>query len=222
MHGARDAMTEGMGHIEAQVMGIEQAVVENPGLAFDLAKTLVESTCRTVLVERGIAHTDADDLPRLFKMTTQSLPFLPATVSGAAQVRKSLARTLAGLNMAVQGICELRNQCGFASHGSSAPRPSLERVQALLAAETADAIVGFLFRVNRQKRTKPIARPQDVIRNEAFDEALDAECGSFVVRDIALRASDVLFTVEPESYRIYLAEFDENVDRVATPIAEGA
>ena len=49
MHGARDAMAGGLAHIEEQVKGIEQAVVENPGLAFDLAKTLIESTCRAVL-----------------------------------------------------------------------------------------------------------------------------------------------------------------------------
>ena len=52
MHGARDAMEGGLAHIEEHVKGIEQAVAENPGLAFDLAKTLVESTCRTVLRER--------------------------------------------------------------------------------------------------------------------------------------------------------------------------
>ena len=38
MHGARDAMAAGLAHIEAQVKGIEQAVAENPGLAFDLAE----------------------------------------------------------------------------------------------------------------------------------------------------------------------------------------
>lgn len=45
MHGARDAIAAGLEHIEEQVTGIEQAVVDNPGLAFDLAKTLVESVC---------------------------------------------------------------------------------------------------------------------------------------------------------------------------------
>lgn len=36
MHGARDAMSAGLAHIEEQVKGIEQAVVENPGLAFEV------------------------------------------------------------------------------------------------------------------------------------------------------------------------------------------
>ena len=52
MHGARDAIAGGLVHVEEQVKAIEQAVVENPGLAFDLARTLVESVCRSVLNDR--------------------------------------------------------------------------------------------------------------------------------------------------------------------------
>src|SRR5438128_2545414 len=92
MHGARDAIAGGLAHIEEQVKGIERAVVENAGLAFDLAKTLVESTCRAVLSERLIAFSEADDLPKLFKTVTSNLPFLPAEASGAAEVRQSLAQ----------------------------------------------------------------------------------------------------------------------------------
>jgi len=69
MHGAREAMAAGLSHIEEQVKGIERAVIENPGLAFDLAKTLIESTCRAVLIERALAPSDNDDLPRLFRAT---------------------------------------------------------------------------------------------------------------------------------------------------------
>ena len=38
MHGARDALLDGLGHMDAQVNSIEKAVFENPGIAFDLAK----------------------------------------------------------------------------------------------------------------------------------------------------------------------------------------
>jgi hypothetical protein len=122
MHGARDAIAGGLTHVEQQVKSIEQAVVENPGLAFDLAKTLVESVCRAVLGERNITFSEDDDLPKLFKMASLHLPFLPPSASGEAGVRDSLKRTLGGLSTAIQGICELRNQCGFASHGSGALR----------------------------------------------------------------------------------------------------
>ena len=222
MHGARDAMAGGLAHIKEQVKAIEQAVVENPGLAFDLAKTLVESTCRAVLGERSVAHAATDDLPKLFKSATQNLPFLPATASDAAEVRRSLQQTLAGLGTAIQGICELRNQCGFASHGAGEPRPVMEGVQALLAAEAADAIVGFLHRVHRQDRMSPPPPEPSFDDNGAFNDHVDETFGPLRIFEVEFRASEVLHRMEPETYRIYLAEFNATDAEAAAPAEEEA
>ena len=223
MHGARDAMASGLTHIEEQVEGIEQAVGENSGLAFDLAKTLIESTCRTVLRERSVPYAATDDLPKLFKSASQNLPFLPENTSNAGEVRKSLKQTLGGLSTAIQGMCELRNQCGFASHGSGEPRPVMEAVQALLVAEATDAIVGFLHRVHRQDRT-PAPPPQPTFDdNVAFNDHVDKSFGPFTVFGLSFRPSEVLFKMEPESYRIYLAEFDDDdSEATAADDKEGA
>ena len=105
MYGARDAVAQGLVHIERQVGALEAAVADNPALAFDLAKTLIESVCRAVLGERSISFEESDDLPRLFRTVTTHLPFLPATASGEAQARDSLRKTLGGLSTAIQGIC---------------------------------------------------------------------------------------------------------------------
>ena len=208
MHGAREAIASGLAHISEQVEGIERAVVEKPGLAFDLAKTLVESVCRVVLVERSIAFGEDEDLPKLFKTATNSLPLLPAEAGREADVRKSLAQTLSGLHTAIQGICELRNQCGFASHGSGNPRPAMESVQALLAAEAADAIVGFLHRVHRQDRIPPTSPRAEYEENQNFNESVDEAHGVIRIFDAEFRPSEVLFQLEPQTYRVYLAEFD--------------
>jgi hypothetical protein len=208
MHGARDAIASGLTHVEQQVKSIEAAVAENPALAFDLAKTLVESVCRAVLGERNIAYGEDDDLPRLFKKAVQALPFLPTGASGEVEVRRSLEQTLNGLHTAIQGICELRNRRGFASHGSGGLRPPMESVQALLAAEAADTIVGFLHRVHRQERTPPPSPRALYEDNAAFNEAVDEAHGMIRIYDVEFRPSEVLFQMEPESYRVYLAEFD--------------
>jgi hypothetical protein len=212
MHGARDAVAGGLTHVEQQVKSIEQAVVENPGLAFDLAKTLIESVCRAVLGERNIAFSEDDDLPKLFKTASQSLPFLPPEASSEGEVRKSVAQTLSGLHTAIQGICELRNQCGFASHGSGGPRPPMESAQALLAAEAADTIVGFLHRVHRQDRTPPPSPGALYMENSAFNDSMDETHGMIRIFEVEFRPSEVLFQMEPESYRVYLAEFDSGAD----------
>jgi hypothetical protein len=222
MHGARDAIAGGLTHVEQQVRSIEQAVAENPGLAFDLAKTLIESVCRTVLGERNIACREDDDLPKLFKTASQSLPFLPPEASGEAEIRKSLVQTLNGLHTAIQGICELRNQCGFASHGSGAPRPPMESVQALMAAEAADTIVGFLHRVHRQDRTPPPSLPAPLLYddNAEFNDSVDEAHGAIRIYDAEFRPSEVLFQMEPEGYRVYLAEFSEEAQDSRVSVAD--
>jgi hypothetical protein len=208
MHGARAAMTFGLAHIEEQVKGIERAVVENPGLAFDLAKTLIESACRTILTERGVAFDPNDELPKLFKVATQQLPFLPPSASGESDARKSLVQTLSGLSTAVQGVCELRNACGFASHGSDGRRPAMETVQALLAASAADAIIGFLHRVHRQDRVPPRNPAAEYEENPGFNDSVDEAHGVIRIFEVEFKPSEVLFRMEPESYRIYRTEYE--------------
>src|SRR5262249_53082149 len=90
MFSARAAMAAGLSHIEEQVKALERAVGENPGLAFDLAKTVVESAIRTILSDRKIAFESDDDLPKLFKIVTTNLPILPVSASGEIEARRSL------------------------------------------------------------------------------------------------------------------------------------
>ena len=222
MHGARAAMAAGLFHIEEQVVGIEQAVQDNPGLAFDLAKTLIESTCRTILRERGIAFDPDEDLPKLFKTTTGHLPFLPTSASGEAAVRRSLQQTLGGLRTAVQGVCELRNACGFASHGSDGPRPVMEGVQALLAAETADAIVGFLHRVHRNDRTPRANQHPRYEDNVEFNASVDDLHAPVRIFAEEFEPSRVLFELAPEPYRLYLTEFAQQAESSGEVQTDGA
>lgn len=213
MLGARAAMTGGLYHIEEQIKGIERAVVENPGLAFDLARTLIESTCRTILSERTIAFGSDDDLPKLFRTVTTHLPLLPIAASGDAAARKSLAQTLSGLHTALQGVAELRNAHGFASHGSVGPRPVMEGLQAVLAAEAADAIVGFLYGVHRQEwATRAGFRIADV-RDEAFDSYVDESNEVIRIFELEYQPSEVLFRVDPEAYRDLLSGYEPDGER---------
>jgi hypothetical protein len=224
MHGARGAVAAGLEHIEQQVVALERAVSENPGLAFDLAKTLIESTCRTILAERSITYEVTDELPRLFTATSNSLPFLPASASGSIEVRKSLAQTLNGLKTAVQGVCELRNACGFASHGSEGPRPVLESVQAMLAAEAADAIVGFFYRVHQQDRSPSALEGNVQERDVDFDSYVDDQFPTVQIFQEDFTASKILFELAPEPYRLYLHEyrFDKEGDQNGDQQEEGS
>lgn len=207
MHGARAAVDAGFKHIESHVLAIERAIDENPGLAFDLGKTIIEAVCKKILLDRGVSINPKDDLPKLFKSASSQLSFLPPAAAGEIKASQSLRQTLQSLHSMIQALCELRNHCGFASHGGAVARPQLESVQALLAAEAADAVVGFLHRVHFQDIARPKAAPKDAIRDPEFDEVLNDEVGSVSIRDATFPPSDVLFAMEPDTYRIYLNEY---------------
>ena len=207
MFSARAAMSGGLSHIGAQVQALERAVMENPGLAFDLARTVVESACRTILGERQIPFDSGDDLPTLFKTVASALPLLPATASDQTDARRSLVHTLSGLQTALQGVCELRNAYGFASHGPQGPRAPMETIQALLAAQAADTIIGFLYRVHRQERAALPGVPLQYDNAAAFNDYVDDANEIVRIFQLQYRPSEVLFRVDLEAYRDMLAGF---------------
>ena len=51
--------------------------------------------------------------------------------------------------------------------------------------------------------------------NQAFNDSVDDTQGPIRILEIEFRASEVLFQMEPESYRIYAAEFDQEAGRAA-------
>ena len=225
MHGARAAIDGGLTHIEEQVKALEQAVVGNTGLAFDLAKTLIESTCKTILTERGIPFDERrDDVPKLFKTLTQNLPLLPPEAKAETKARKSLDKTLNGLHTALQGVCQLRNDYGFASHGSNTPRPIMEGIQAQLAAQAADTIVGFLCRIHRQDTMRPHKTQFEYGDSPEFNEWLDDQTEEIQILSLPpYRPSEVLFYVDQEAYRDLMTEFEGNneIKDEANEVVEG-
>ncbi|WP_213043994.1 abortive infection family protein [Nitrospira defluvii] len=220
MHGAREAMASGMVHIEEQVKGLERSVTENPGLAFDLAKTLVESTCKTILSERKIAFSPDDDLPKLFKMVSKHLPFLPELSANEADARRRLSQTLGGLHTSLVGVCELRNSYGFASHGSETQRPVMAGAQAILAAQAADTIIGFLHRVHRQNTVAVTPARVTYEQNQDFNEYVDFANDPIQIFHLEYKASEVLFNVDKEAYRDLLANYSSDEADQDNPVVK--
>lgn len=208
MVGTREAIKSGfLQHVERQVEYIENWVTTDTGMVFDLAKSLVESACKAVLSERSVPFSISDDLPKLFRRVKDNVPMLPPQASGEAEVRRGLVQTLSGLQQVLQGICDLRNTLGEVSHGSERERPEMETTQALLAAQAADTMIGFLHRVHRQGRDQAQTSSLDFDSSPEFNDWVDLEHRSVQIFDSEFRPSEVLFQMEPESYRVYLAEF---------------
>jgi hypothetical protein len=90
-----------------------------------------------------------------------------------------------------------------------------------MAAEAADTIVGFLHRVHRQDRT-PLPSSRGLYDDSpAFNESVDDAHGMIRIYEVEFRPSEVLFQMEPESYRVYLAEFGAEEDGEASAMESG-
>ena len=209
MVGARSAILSGpiAESFELQIHAIETALETVPDFAFDLSKTLVESVCKTVLADIGQPADPNWDAPKLLRETTNRLNLLPRNHPNPAKARDSVEKTIRGMLQTIQGLCELRNSYGMASHGRDVFSTRLDLRQATLAAQAADTIVSFLYRIHRDAlRQSPGARVYYEDHPD-FNEAFDSDNELIRLGELELLPSRVLFHVDLEVYRTALNEF---------------
>ena len=209
MVGSRSAILEGpiTEPIEQQIEAIENALESIPDFAFDLSKTLVESVCKTVLADIGQPADPNWNAPKLLRETTNRLNLLPRNHPNPAKARDSVEKTIRGMLQTIQGLCELRNSYGMASHGRDVFSTRLDLRQATLAAQAADTIVSFLYRIHRDAlRQSPGARVYYEDHPD-FNEAFDSDNELIRLGELELLPSRVLFHVDLEAYRTALNEF---------------
>ena len=208
MAGVRSAILDGpiADFIEQQIDALEHAVESVPDFAFDLSKTLIESVCKTVLADIGQSANPNWDAPKLLKETTNRLNLLPRNHPNPAKARDSVEKTLRGMLQTIQGLCELRNNYGMASHGRDAFSARLDIRQATLAAHAADTIVSFLYRIHRDALMQTAGARVYYEDHADFNEAFDLEHETFRLGNLEFLPSRVLFHVDREAYRAALYE----------------
>lgn len=209
MVGARSAIFEGPipEAIEQQIGAIEGALESVPDFAFDLSKTLVESVCKTVLADIGQAADKNWDAPKLLRETTSRLALLPRNHPNPAKARDSVEKTIRGLLQTIQGLCELRNEYGMASHGRDGFSARLDLRQATLAAQAADTIVSFVYRTHRDGLMQTPGTRVYYEDHADFNETFDRDNELLRLGDLELLPSRVLFHADLEAYKSALNDF---------------
>ncbi len=103
--------------IETLATNIEQAITDESPTVFELSKALIDSTCKTILLDRGVELSRDWDTPQLFRETQSQLNFIPPEHPNPQTFHEGMRGILRGLQQAIQGLCELRNSEGIISHG---------------------------------------------------------------------------------------------------------
>lgn len=130
-------------YIARQINRMESSIDLDPDLAIGTAKELVETVCRTILQERGIAAPNTLELAQLVKLTTKELKLTPDDVADEEAAADSLRRLLGNLGTMTQSLAELRNRFGT-GHGKASDAKGLHPRHARLAVGAASTLVLFL------------------------------------------------------------------------------
>lgn len=111
----------------------------DPEGAITMARSLIESTCKHILDEKGLAYEDNFDLPKLYSETAQSLNLAPDQHS-----EKIFKQILGSCSSVVQSLGNLRNKAGDA-HGKGIKFVKPAKRHAELAVNLAGAMASFLI-----------------------------------------------------------------------------
>ena len=116
----------------------------NPTNAIGMAKELIESCCKIILDEKGIAYTKNDDVPQLTNKTLKALDLLPENVKPTDRGADAISALLGNLRAIPTKLSELRNAFG-SGHGKNASFKGLEVRHAKLAVGSSITFVDFIW-----------------------------------------------------------------------------
>ena len=211
MHGAREilALAGNAVHLEQQINAIEIAVLHLPNLAVDLARTLVETICKTILNDRGQSDCDTLGFKDLLKATYAAVQLVPDGKLSSPEGQAALRNLAENLDAAILGISQLRQAEGLASHGKDAYFSPLEGVQAEFVARAADALVAYLYKSHRRYLGTPLVRLLEYKDNPKLNEHIDSNNDTIAIFDLQYKPSEVLFSADRQAYLDLLASFEE-------------
>ncbi|MEO2090489.1 MAG: abortive infection family protein, partial [Gemmataceae bacterium] len=142
-------------YVRQQTDRLLLALDEDAELAIGTAKEFVETVCKTILEEKGLAVDPGWDLPKLVRGTMKELKLVPDQVSATTKGADAIHKLLMNLASVANGMAEVRNLYGT-GHGKSATTKGLQPRHARLAIGAASTLAVFLFETY-QAQTRPSA-----------------------------------------------------------------
>lgn len=118
----------------------------SPGSAVTAARTLLETTCKTILTECGETPDESGDLQRLFKQTRDALG-----LKTGQDVPRSVNEVLSGLISATNGLAAISNDAGD-RHGNISGARMENLTIASLCIHCAGTIALLLAEVHLERK----------------------------------------------------------------------
>ena len=204
--------------IERQVSAIEASFPNDPGTMVVFCRSIIETTCKTILNDREIEIESDPKFTSLLTRTRQVLGLeKPRTGDVDEAVRKNLGMVTGGIGQIVEGLGNLRNSDGSFAHGADAYAPLFDVEYAEILARAADAVVGFLFKSHLAQSSEDPHSRKNFGTYPDFDDVVDADNDQIAIFEAPIRPSEALYYCEPQIYdnelRRYIKEKNENIEK---------
>ena len=126
-------------HVAAAWQKALERRAADPSGAITAARTLIETVCKHILDEQVVTYTDSDELPKLYRLTAESLNLSPSQ-----HTEQLFRQILGGCQTVVEGLGAMRNRHSDA-HGSgkAGVRPAPRHAE--LAVNLAGTMATFLL-----------------------------------------------------------------------------
>lgn len=134
----------GFDTIERDISRAMLSLADDPEDAVTAACSMIESVCRSLLVELGLPMPDKKDIDGLIKAVQEPLGLSPGQPNIPAEVVQDVRQILGGLTSVAKGVGALRTHAGDA-HGREALYPKLDARAARLAINAAGSLSLYLI-----------------------------------------------------------------------------
>lgn len=206
--------------IERQVNAIEASFPNDPGTMVVFCRSIIETTCKTILSDRSVEIGANPNFSTLLTRTRQVLGLeKPRSEDSDAKTRKNLGMVTSGIGQIVEGLGNLRNSDGSFAHGADAYAPLFDTEYAEILARAADAVVGFLFKSHLAQSSEDPHSRVSFGAYPDFDDIVDNDNDEISVFEAPIRPSEALYHCEPLLYnnelRRHLNEKKELAERNA-------
>lgn len=142
-------------YINKQIEQMNKSINTHPDDAIGKAKELLESCCKTILKEKGVAINRTWDVIQLNKETCKILKLTPDNIADSTKAGNTIKAILGSLSCISHGMAELRNHYGT-GHGKDAKYKGLTSRHALLAVGAAVTAINFLWDTHKEQKNKKI------------------------------------------------------------------
>lgn len=202
----KESISNALSQFEDYIDDIESSLKENPNKSIEISKGLIDSICKTVLRDLGFEYNNNWNSQKLLRETLNKLPFLKSLQTKDSE---SVKKIINGITTLSQGICELRNNNSFITHGKDIREETCEQICAKLVFDAVKTTGNFILEIHTNLTSLLDKRRILYEDYQDFNDWYDKVNGEVTVGKLKFSASQTLFNNDVEAYKEALNEFRE-------------